>query len=66
MFLERLKTCTLGKIVPPDAVREYIDIFKELQDVFTCSYEEILGINPCIVVHEIKTYMDANPIQQRL
>jgi hypothetical protein len=40
----------------------YTKIFKEFEDVFTCSYEEMLGIDPRIFKHEIKTYLDANPI----
>jgi hypothetical protein len=37
-----------------------------LHDVFSWSYEEIPGIDPDIVVHEVKTYLDAKPIGQRL
>lgn len=31
-------------------------MFKEYLDVFTWSYEDMLGIDPWIVEHEIKTY----------
>lgn len=34
--------------------------------MFAWSYEEIPGIDPSIVVHEIPTYPGAKPIQQRL
>jgi hypothetical protein len=44
----------------------YIELFKELCDVFACSYEEMSRIDPRIVEHEIKTYPDAKPIQQKL
>jgi hypothetical protein len=44
----------------------YTKLFKEFQDVFAWSYEEIPGIDPRIVKHEIRTYPDAKPIQQRL
>jgi len=37
----------------------YTELFKELCDVFVCSYEEMLGIDPRIVEHEIKTYPNA-------
>jgi hypothetical protein len=36
----------------------YTELFKEFQDVFAWSYEEMPGINPRIVEHEIKTYPD--------
>ena len=41
-------------------------MFKEFRDVFAWSYEEMPGIDPSIVVHEIKTYDDAKPVRQRL
>ena len=41
----------------------YTALFKEFPDVFSWSYEEILGIDPSIVEHEIRTYPDAKPIQ---
>ena len=34
----------------------YRALFKEFHDIFAWSYEEIPGIDPSIVVHEIKTY----------
>jgi hypothetical protein len=34
--------------------------------VFSWSYEEMSGFEPRIVEHEIRTYLDAKPIQQRL
>jgi hypothetical protein len=49
-----------------DEVVTYKSIFQEFRDVFTWSYEEMLGIDPDIVVHEIKTYPNAKPIQKRL
>ena len=44
----------------------YKALFQEFRDVFSWSYEEIPGIDPSIVVHEIKTYPDAKPVWQRL
>jgi hypothetical protein len=35
-------------------------------DVFAWSYEEMSGIDPCIVEHEIKTYSDAKPVRKHL
>ena len=53
-------TCTLEEIW------FYTDLFREFQDVFACSYEEMPGIDPSIVVHEIPTYQGAKPVRQRL
>jgi hypothetical protein len=43
----------------PEEIQIYMDLFKELCDVFSWSYEEIPGINLKIVEHEITTYLDA-------
>jgi hypothetical protein len=42
----------------------YTELFKEFWDVFAWSYEEMRGINPRIFEHEIRTFLDAKPIQQ--
>jgi hypothetical protein len=44
----------LGANCSPEEVEAYTALFKELCDIFTWSYEEIPGIDPSIVVHEIK------------
>jgi hypothetical protein len=46
-----------------DEVVAYKSLFQEFHDIFTWSYEEMLGIDPNIVVHEIKTYPGTKPIQ---
>jgi hypothetical protein len=40
----------------------YTKLFKELQDVFSWSYEDMRGIDPHIFEHEIRTYLDAKPV----
>ena len=52
----------IGQKSSPEEVRSFTDLFKEFRDVFAWTYEEILGIDPLIVVHEIKTYPNAKPI----
>jgi hypothetical protein len=56
----------IGADCSPEEIQIYIDIFKEFCDVFSWSYEEIPGIDPKIVEHEITTYPDAKPIRQKL
>jgi hypothetical protein len=48
----------------PEEIHIYIDLFKEFHDVFAWSYEEMPGIDPHIVKHEIKTYLDVKPVRQ--
>ena len=47
-------------------ILEYTELFKEFRGVFSWSYDEIPGIDPRIVEHEIKTYPNAKPIRKRL
>jgi hypothetical protein len=53
-------SCSPGEIVT------YIALFKEFHDIFAWSYEEMPGIDPSIVVHEIKMYPKAKSVRQRL
>ena len=50
----------------PEEIQIYTDLFKEFHDVFAWSYEEMPGIDPKIVEHEIITYPDAKPVRQKL
>ena len=50
----------------PEEILIYTELFKEFWDVFAWSYEEMPGIDPRIVEHEIRTYPDAKPIRQCL
>jgi hypothetical protein len=49
-------SCSIYEIVT------YKAIFQEFWDVFSWSYEGMPGIDHDIVVHEIKTYLDAKPV----
>jgi hypothetical protein len=63
-------SCTPGKIenvnigadCSPEEILIYTNHFKEFQDIFTWSYEEMPWIDPRIVEHEIRTYPDAKLI----
>jgi hypothetical protein len=56
----------IGASCSPEEIVTYTALFKEFCDIFACSYEEMPGIDPTIVVHEIKTYPKAKPVQHRL
>lgn len=43
----------------PEEIQIYTNLFKEFWDVFAWSYEEMVGIDPSIVQHEIKMYENA-------
>jgi hypothetical protein len=56
----------IGASCSPNEIVTYTSLFKEFRDIFAWSYEEMSGIDPSIVVHEIKTYPGAKPVRQRL
>ncbi|MCY6488389.1 hypothetical protein, partial [Actinobacillus pleuropneumoniae] len=56
----------IGVKCSPEEIQVYTDLFKEFRDVFAWSYEEMPGIDPSIVQHEIKMYEKAKPFRQRL
>jgi hypothetical protein len=47
-----------------DEVVTYKSLFQEFCHVFAWSYEEMSGIGPDIMVHEIKEYPGAKPVWQ--
>ena len=58
----KIENVYIGVNYSPDEIKEYTELFKEFHYVFAWSYKEILGIDPRIVEHEIKTYLDAKPV----
>ena len=56
----------IGKNYLEDESEAYKALFKEFHDIFAWSYEEMLRIDPSIVVHEIKTYPTAKPVRKEL
>ena len=60
----RIENVYIGAECSHVEILEYTELFKEFCDIFVWSYDEMPGINPHIVEHEIKTYPNANPIRQ--
>jgi hypothetical protein len=52
----------IGASCSPAEIVTYTSLFKEFRDIFAWSYEKMSGIEPAIVVHEIKTYPRAKPV----
>jgi hypothetical protein len=50
----------------PEEVVSYTALFKEFCNLFAWRYEEMLEIDPLIIMHEIKTYPSVKPIRQKL
>lgn len=49
-----------------EEVTEYSELLKELQDIFTWNYKDILGIDPKLVVYNLLLKANAKPIKQKL
>jgi hypothetical protein len=49
-----------------EEIENYIALYKEFCNIFSWSYEEIPGINPLIIVHEIKNYPRVKPVRMKL
>ena len=60
----KIENVNIGVDCSPEDILIYTNLFKEFRDVFAWSYEEMLGINRRIVEHDIKTHLDAKPVQQ--
>jgi len=56
----------LGQNCLPDEIKTYMTLFVEFCNVFAWGYEEIPGIDPSIIVHEIKTSPRVKPIRQKI
>ena len=64
--LDVIEHVHVGQNCSIDESEAYKALFKEFHDIFSWSYEEMLWIDPSIVVHEIKTYPMAKPVMQKL
>jgi hypothetical protein len=56
----------IGSLCSTDELVTSKSLFQEFRDIFARSYEKMPGIDPDIVVHEIKTYPGDKPVRQRL
>ena len=61
-----IENINIGSNCSPEEITQYTGLFKVLRDVFAWSYEEMLGINPSMVEHEIKTYPNVKLVRQKL
>ena len=62
----RIENIYIGAECSHAEILEYTELFKEFCDIFAWSYDEMPGIDPRIVEHDIKTYPNAKPVRQRL
>ena len=63
---EKPKIIKLSKALPPDEKVKYINLFKEFQDVFSWSYEDLKSYDTNIIQHKIPLKQDHKPFKQKL
>ena len=56
----------LSKALPQQEKEKYIAPFKEFQDVFAWSYEDLKSYDTNIIRHKIPIKEDQNPFRQKL
>jgi len=60
------KTIKLSKTLPLDQKLKYIELFKEFQDVFAWSYEDLKSYDTSVIQHTIPLKEDKKPFKQKL
>ena len=61
-----MESIMIGAKCTQEEITLYKALFTKFHDIFAWLYEEMLGIDPQIVVHEIKTYAEAKLVRQKL
>jgi len=63
---ENPKTIKCSRNLPPDQKPKYIDLFKEFQDVFAWSYEDLKSYDTSVIQHTIPLKPNQKPFKQKL
>jgi hypothetical protein len=56
---------TIGVTCSPEELSSYKALFQKYQDIFSCSYTEMPGLDPSIVEHCIDTWPNITPVRQK-
>ena len=60
------KMIKLSKALPPNQKLKYIELFKDFQDVFAWSYEDLKSYDTSVIQHTIPLKEDQKPFKQKL
>ena len=60
------KMVKLSKALPPNKKLKYIELFKEFQDVFAWSYEDLKSYDTSVIQHTIPLKENQKPFKQKL
>ena len=64
--IDKPKIIKLSASLPPDQKPKYIDLFKEFQDVFAWSYEDLKSYDSSVIQHIIPLKPNQKPFKQKL
>ena len=60
------KEIRIGSSLSPDERSKLIDVLRSYLDVFSWSYEDMLGLDPTIVQHHLPILPHARPVKHKL
>lgn len=60
------KMVKISKALPVDQKLKYIDLFKEFQDMFSWSYEDLNSYDTPVIQHTIPLKENQNPLNRSL
>jgi len=63
---EHPKMIKLSKNLPPDQKPKYVDLFKEFQDVFSWSYEDLKSYDTSVIQRTIPLRPNQKPFKQKI
>jgi len=63
---ENSKMIKLSKTLPPDQKLKYVELFKEFQDVFAWSYEDLKFYDTSVIQHTIPLKENQKPFKKKL
>ena len=64
--LENLKNVNLGRTMSKEEIKSYLKLFKQYQDVFVWSYQDLKTYDTRIIQHTIPLKPEVKPSQQKL
>jgi len=65
-MVEKPKIIKMSKSLPFDQKSKYVDLFKEFQDVFAWSYEDLKSYDTSIIQHTVSLKPNQKPFKQKL
>ena len=59
------KFTRIGISMKEKTKQDLIQFLRENIDVFACSHEDMLGIDPSVITHRLNVYLSSKPVRQK-